>query len=280
MDKKSVTLLASYGREYKHVAGEVNMTKKAVLFDCDGVLINTEEIGYKILSKMLDDELVKHGHKPPMYSREKYVEILSGITYPQFVDRMQDDFKLLTGKKLSKSFFQTLGKKIAAAEDTEMKAIDGVKTLLSSLKSSSIPFAVASNSGATGLERKLKKAGLYDFFKPHIYSRDDVKNEKPAPDMFLLASQKIGGFSPDECIVIEDSVTGAKAGVAAGMYVIGFVGEQHRIDQEEAHLKNAGVSSIAYGMDEVLTEVFNLAGKPLPKQISSSSLKPKGPKGP
>lgn len=256
------------------------MTKKAVLFDCDGVLINTEEIGYKILSKMLDDELISLGHLPPMYSREKYVEILSGITYPQFVDRMKDDFKQLTGSELSKSFFEKLGQKISAAEDTEMKAIDGVKTLLTSLKSAGIPFAVASNSGAEGLERKLKKAGLYDYFLPHVYSRDDVQNEKPAPDMYLLASKKIGNFSPDECIVVEDSVTGAKAGVAAGMYVIGFVGEQHRIDQEEAHLKKAGVSSVAYGMNEVLAEVFNLAGKQLPSKSHPSQSSPKSPKGP
>lgn len=253
------------------------MHKKAVLFDCDGVLINSEEIGFKVLSEMLDDELVKNGGTPPMYTREEFVEMLSGITYPQFMNRMKVDFLARTGVALTEDFYPKLRDAIDAAQDKELKAIDGVRTLLSKLKAAGIPFAVASNSGREGLEKKLKQTGLYDFFAPHVYSRDDVKEPKPAPDLFLYAADRLGGFKPDECLVVEDSITGTLAGAAARMHVIGFVSAAHRLDHETEYLIRAGASSIGRGMEEVTDHIFRMTGKPRPAVQPRPPIRPRGP---
>ncbi len=226
--------------------------KKAVLFDCDGVLINTEEIGYKLVSRMLAEQGLS-------YTREEYVEFLSGITYKQFFARVRQDCETRLGRPFPADFEAEVSRRLHLAYDEELKAISGVKELLRDLRAAGIPYAVASNSGGESLIAKLKQAGLYEDFAPHIYSRDDVVNAKPAPDMFLLAAKKIGGFRPEECIVVEDSVTGSMAGVAAGMTVIGFVGESHRHDMEAAYLLRAGVSIIATSMEQVGDNIFAMA---------------------
>jgi HAD superfamily hydrolase (TIGR01509 family) len=247
---------------------------KAVLFDCDGVLINTEELGYKILSHMLDRELTSRGVAPPLFTREQYVELLSGITYQQFHDKMHKAFKDKTGEELPAGFSEELQEKILAAEDTHMRAIDGVKEMLTVLKNKNIPIAIGSNSGREGLFRKLKKAGLDKFFDGHIYSRDDVRVPKPAPDLYHFAAKKLGGFKANECVVVEDSITGTLAGKASGAFVIGFVGEAHRLDHEAEYLKNAGASTIAHDMKEVTQRILEKISPP------NHGSAPKPPAGP
>lgn len=226
------------------------MSKRLVLFDCDGVLINTEEIGYKLVSDMLAQHNV-------YYSREAYVEMLSGITYEEFHAKLRREHP-----ELPPSFQHDLRTRMKELEETQMKAIDGVKEMLQTLKDNDIPFAVCSNSGAENLIYKLKKTGLFEYFTPHIYSRHHVDNPKPAPDMYLLAA-KDRGFKPEDCIVVEDTVTGTTAGVAAGMTVIGFVGEAHREDHEADMLVNAGAKMIALNPQQVWEHIADMSGKAL-----------------
>ncbi|MCB9990563.1 MAG: HAD family phosphatase [Rhodospirillales bacterium] len=223
------------------------MTVKAVLFDCDGVLINTEEIGYRLLSKIFAQHAIH-------YSRETFVEMLSGITYKAFQKKV-----LTQHPELPDGFFDDFSAKMQVAHDAEMRAIDGVKELLQNLKDAGIPFAVCSNSGAEGLRHKLRKTGLYDYFVPHIYSRDDVDHGKPAPDMYLLAA-RIFDVDPKDCFVVEDSMTGTMAGVRADMGVIGFVGEAHRDDSEAGFLKRAGAKMIAFDMGQVWAHISRARG--------------------
>ena len=131
--------------------------------------------------------------------------------------------------------------------------------MLQNLKANNIAFAVCSNSAADNLRHKLKKAGLFDDFVPYIYSKHDVENAKPAPDMYLLAA-KNRGIDPKDCLVVEDSITGTMAGVAAGMNVIGFVGEAHRDDGEADLLAKAGAKMIALGHEQTWDHVAAFAG--------------------
>ena len=91
------------------------------------------------------------------------------------------------------------------------------------------PKAVASSSETHQLDYKLRKTGLWDLFAPHIYSADHVTHAKPAPDLFLHAANALG-VAPSDCLVIEDSVNGVKAALAAGMRVWGFAGGGHMDD--------------------------------------------------
>jgi len=179
------------------------MMAKLVIFDCDGVLINTEEVGYNIISAMLEDAGL-------VYSREEYVELLSGVTYKQFFEILHDDFETKTGRALEPSFQEEVNARLKKAFAEEVKPIDGVVDLLRTLQAYNIPFAVASNSSRTGLLNKLKATGLYDYFAPHIYSSSDVPNPKPAPDIYLLTASEMGDYTPYECLVVEDSVTGVR----------------------------------------------------------------------
>jgi HAD superfamily hydrolase (TIGR01509 family) len=89
-----------------------------------------------------------------------------------------------------------------------------------------LPKAIASSGSREGLERKLKRTGLWGLFAPHIYSADHVAHAKPAPDLFLLAAQALD-VPPGDCLVLEDSLNGVIAARAAGMTVWGFLGGGH-----------------------------------------------------
>lgn len=218
-----------------------------VLFDCDGVLVNTEEIGYRIMSDMLAQQNIH-------YTREVYVEMLSGITYEQFHQKLRE-----LHPQLPEGFRAELHDRLKEASETQMQVIEGARELLQNLKDHNIPFAVCSNSGMESLIAKLKRAELFDFFVPYIYSRHHVDHPKPAPDMYLMAA-KNRGIDPKNCIVVEDSMTGAMAGVAAGMTVIGFVGESHRQDFEAQLLERVGAKLIGHNMPDVWDHIARFAG--------------------
>ena len=123
---------------------------------------------------------------------------------------------------------------------TDLRAIDGVKHFLEALN---CPIAVASSSTVRSLRRKLSLTGLAGSFGDHVYSAEVVQNGKPAPDLFLHAATQLS-ISPPQCVVIEDSINGVKAGVAAGMQVWGFTGGGHADNGLEARLKDAGADRV------------------------------------
>jgi beta-phosphoglucomutase-like phosphatase (HAD superfamily) len=112
-----------------------------------------------------------------------------------------------------------------------------------------LPKAVASSSGIEALDYKLKKVGLWDAFAPHVYSSEHVARAKPAPDLFLHAAERLG-IAPADCLVLEDSVNGVKAGLAAGMTVWGFGGGGHMDDAVCASLAEAGAHRLVGDWDE------------------------------
>lgn len=107
-------------------------------------------------------------------------------------------------------------------------------------------ICVASNGERSSVIKSLKMTGLYEAFdggEDHIFTKIQVENAKPAPDLFLFAAEKMDVL-PKDCAVIEDSVAGVRAGIAAGMYVLGFTGSHHNPAMHANALKEAGAHRI------------------------------------
>lgn len=224
---------------------------KAVIFDNDGVLVNSEE------TAVLNDApfLAQFGLS---YTTQEYAALMSGQTGAAFLKRMNEEALRQTGKPLPNNFQEKLKENYRYQVANLLKAIDGACDLVNMLKNSGVPIAVASNGEHESLRRKLEKAKLYETFLPHIYNKDDCGGiPKPAPDLYLYAAQKLG-IAPVDCIVVEDSPTGIAAGKAAGMYVIGYAGGLHRQPDYRHVLRQSGADIVVTTMTEASGIIKNL----------------------
>ena len=221
-----------------------------VLFDCDGVLVNTEDL----LADVSRQTLSAYGL---IYTPQHYEDRFLGASMDGFRALVHEDCMAITGQPAPESVFTDIMARYTAAEATHITAIAGVPDLVAALVSSQVPFAVASNGMRVNIERKLQLVGLYDFFAGHIFSREDVKNGKPAPDVYLHAMTVMGETDPKRCLVIEDSPLGVTAGHAAGMYVLAYAGGCHSGPRYEQQLAAAGASFIGKNMAAVAFEAFD-----------------------
>jgi HAD superfamily hydrolase (TIGR01509 family) len=180
-----------------------------VIFDCDGVLVDSEPIANRVLA----DHLRTVGVSMP---EEEVMR--------KFVGRTRDGCLTLAaellGHALPADFAAKWDASLFDALRSEVKAIDGVVELIQSLR---IPFCVASNGTRDRLHLTLEAAGLLALFEGRIFCAADVARPKPAPDLFLHAAKSMG-VAPARSAVVEDTPTGARAGKAAGMSVFGFAG--------------------------------------------------------
>lgn len=231
-----------------------------VLFDCDGVLVNSEEVTHDAIRTRIEAEGL-------VYTDEDYYEFSSGLSPSDFIGHIRSGAKSKLGKDISDDFFQKLADVFLQEEVKHLKAIDGVREILDDLKARGVPFCIASNSGVVGLERKLKQVGLYDDFAPRIYSRQHVANPKPAPDLYLYAMKQMGFGDVSRCIVVEDSKAGVTAGVAAGMYVVGYAGGAHRPSYHGNHLAMLGASAVFSCMHSIRSHVCPMFGTRPPLSV-------------
>lgn len=130
---------------------------------------------------------------------------------------------------------------------TELQAIDGIDRLLRQLP---LPRCVASSSAPDKLRLGLELTGLWSHFDPHVFSSVMVKAGKPAPDLFLFAAARMG-TAPAHCVVVEDSIAGVRAGVAAGMMVIGFTAGGHCLEDHDQRLLSAGATVVARSAEDL-----------------------------
>jgi HAD superfamily hydrolase (TIGR01509 family) len=179
----------------------------AIIWDCDGVLIDSEVIACGTSAEVLRE-------KGGKITLEDYLERFLGKTQKQMLDEIG-----FIGPYPS----QEVRQRKWAAFKSHLKAIDGIHEVL---KSASVPMAVASGSDPERLDYTLGLTNLLGYFNGHIYSAETVKNGKPAPDIFLLAAEKLG-VNPRDCLVIEDSPFGVQGAKAAGMTAFGFTGGSH-----------------------------------------------------
>lgn len=203
---------------------------QAVIFDCDGVLIDSEPLACRVDAECLTeigfattaDEV-----------RERYVGISAAA--------MAADLETRHGRPLPRDFAETLRVRLEAAFEADLRAIAGMSGLLATLRCRT---CVASSSTPERLRHSLGLVGLYDRFAPHVYSATQVARGKPAPDLFLFAASRIE-TAPEDCIVVEDSLAGVRAGKAAGMRVIGFTAGGHCDREHGERLRAAGAEAIA-----------------------------------
>jgi HAD superfamily hydrolase (TIGR01509 family) len=207
-----------------------------VVFDCDGVLIDSE-----LLSIRADREcLAECGIELSVDEiRDRY----TGISFAGMVA----DLEARHGP-LPADFADRHRTRLWPLFETELQAIPGVGAVLDSL---TCKICVASSGRPERLKHALSLVGLYDRFHPYIFSATEVPRGKPAPDLFLHAAERMG-VMPERCVVIEDSLPGVAAAVAAGMRVIGFVGASHCRPGDAARLSAQGAIAVIDDMAQLL----------------------------
>jgi len=151
------------------------------------------------------------------------------------------------GRALPDTFFETFAVRSAAAFEEELLPMAGVEDLLAVLPAAR---CVASNGRLDRLRQRLAVTRLLPFFDPHVFSASQVAQGKPAPDLFLFVGQRLGAAARD-CTVVEDSIPGVEAAVAAGMPVVGFRGGSHCPDGHADRLIAAGCSLVFAKMPDL-----------------------------
>ncbi|WP_375209938.1 HAD family hydrolase [Hyphomonas jannaschiana] len=205
---------------------------EALIFDCDGVLVDSEVIAIQCEREILAGWGLD-------YAFETFVQRFIGLHNRDFHNAIAADAQA-AGLALPDDFRTALHANHWKRFEAELKAIAGVMDVVTAFPGLQ---AVASSSEADKLVRKLELTGLHETFAPHVYSSDLVANGKPAPDLFLLAADRIG-VRPDTCLVIEDSVNGVKAARAAGMTAWGFTGGGHADAGLAGRLTEAGAHGV------------------------------------
>ncbi len=209
------------------------MKTKAIIFDCDGVLVDSEII-YSSVERQYLADIGLH------YETTEYQQRFLGLTYEDYLLQLQTDYQELNKGEFPQDFILAVKQECLKKFKTELVSFSGIKQML---KSFCGEIAVASSSSIELLYEKLKLTELFEYFDPHIYSGEEVEHGKPAPDLFLYTASKLDK-SPYECLVIEDSVNGVKAAVAASMEVWGFVGGSHATENLHEQLIQAGANRI------------------------------------
>ncbi len=204
----------------------------AVIFDCDGVLVDSEILH-------LEAEIATLQEFGLAYDLDAYKARFMGMHHGAFFPALDDDAREQMGAPLPARFRDALYERYDAMEPS-MGAIAGAAEAAALL---TCARAVASSSTEPALMRKMAGAGLLPLFDPRSYSADRVAHGKPAPDIFLHAAQRLG-VAPQRCLVIEDSVNGVRAGLAAGMTVWGFAGGGHMDERAGARLSEAGAERL------------------------------------
>jgi len=180
-----------------------------VIFDCDGVLVDSERVATEVFARVLREVCDLH------FTLEDMFDTFVGHSRLQCLQKIE----ALTGEpppaELDLRYQQDINQALAQS----VAAIDGIEMVLEQL---SLPCCVASSGSHEKMQMTLGKTGLLDFFNGNIFSTTDVERGKPHPDIYLHAAASMGVTDPARCLVIEDSPIGVTGAVAAGMTVFGF----------------------------------------------------------
>jgi HAD superfamily hydrolase (TIGR01509 family) len=206
-----------------------------LIFDCDGVLVDSEPLSCRI-----DAEILTECGVP--YTAEEVARDFTGVSVKDQITRIESE----RGIRLPDDFTERLNRTLFQRFETDLKPIDGVRDAILSLP---FPRCVASSSIPERIALSLRVTGLADLFD-NIFSSTQVARGKPAPDLFLHAASRMNTL-PEECLVIEDSIAGVQAARAAGMRVIGFVGGSHCGPGHAEKLRQAGAPVIIERMSDL-----------------------------
>lgn len=213
-----------------------------VIFDCDGVLVDSEMLSAGVLMGMMREEGF------PL-TEEAFRADFLGRSFAAAALRAKERF----GRALPEDFESRYRDRLFAKLEAELKPMAGVAEVLAALEA---PFCLATSSSPRRLALSLRAAGLTRFFEGRCFTASEVQKGKPAPDLFLHAAGRMGA-DPAHCLVIEDSELGVRAGLAAGMAVWHFAGGCHvlagyRLPAEVVpHRVVAGMPELGAGFREL-----------------------------
>lgn len=209
-----------------------------VIFDCDGVLVDSEAIVIEIEA----DLLTEAGFA---MSVDDVAERCVGLSYPDMMAMLEREF----GRPVPDELNHRIQQDALAAFPDRLRPVAGIDTLLEGL---ALPRCVASSSNIDRILLSLDVTGLAPHFAvEHIFSAQMVERGKPAPDLFRLAAARLD-TAPERCLVIEDSPHGVAAALAAGMDVVGFVGGGHARPSLRQRLEAAGARRVVAEAAELI----------------------------
>ncbi len=209
------------------------MKTSLVIFDCDGVLVDSEPLSNRVIA----EQISSLGF--PMTEKEAHSIFAGGSL--EIVEKFILD---KTGKPMPDYFEEEYRVRSTALFRSELVAIPGAEELLKSIK---IPKCVGSNGPLSKIDENLRLTKMHHYFDGNFFSAYDIQKWKPLPDLYLYAAKKMG-VDPAECVVVEDSVHGVQAAVAAGIKVYAYAGGGNG-----ELLREAGA--------EVVTKMEELIGK-------------------
>lgn len=205
------------------------MSPDLIIFDCDGVLIDSE-----LIACGADADILTEAGYP--ITRDQVVARFAGIPATDMHRMIEAEM----GRPLPKDVSSRIEARVLELYQTELAAIDGAREFIDSL---AVQICVASSSRPAKLCLGLIIAGHFEAFYPNVFSASLVANGKPAPDVFLFAAQQMA-TDPQSCLVIEDSIAGVTAARRAGMQALGFFGGSHCVAGHGRALIEAGAANV------------------------------------
>ena len=212
------------------------MTFDLVIFDCDGVLIDSELLACRAVTACLAEDGIA-------VSADEIMERYTGINWAEMVAGLEKRHG-----RMSADFADRHRRRLWPLMEAELTAIPGVTAVLDALE---CKVCVASSGRPERLRHALSLVGLFERFHPNIFSATEVARGKPAPDLFFHAANRMGVL-PNRCVVIEDSVPGVAAAIAAGMTAIGFTGGAHCRPGHDWRLAAEGAAPVIERMAQLV----------------------------
>lgn len=208
---------------------------KCVIFDSDGTLVDSEPLGHKCMEK----QLAKYGI---LESTARMAEDFRGWKLGDILDKLSEEHQ---GFDLPEGFIPEYRAELDIMFEAELKAMSGVAQAIEKI---GLPICVASSGPIAKIKTALRVTGLAKYFGDRLFSAYEIGSWKPDPTLFLFAAKEMG-FTPEGCLVIEDSAVGVQAALAAGMNVIHYNPEGITIPFD--------LKSIAH-FDELVLDTFKL----------------------
>ncbi|PLW74967.1 HAD family hydrolase [Cohaesibacter celericrescens] len=208
-----------------------------VIFDCDGTLVDSEILWSKATVEVFQEEDLE-------MSVEDISSTYAGMTNVEIIAKIEEQLE----RNLPFDIIQRIEER-AEKRLEKLQVIDGAHEMLDQLD---YARCVCSNTNSDKLEANMRRTGLWDRFRPYVYSAQEVgtKAPKPDPNVFLHAATVLD-VDPKVCFVIEDSVHGVQAAVQAGMRVIGFTGASHSYPGHGEHLMGGGAETVVRRLADV-----------------------------
>ncbi len=218
-----------------------------VIFDCDGVLVDSEVISCRAHA----ETLTRHGYP---ITEQQVLQRFLGVSDREARLIIEREI----GRHLPSDFEAQVKEATLKFYAGDLTAIAGIAAAIAAID---LPKCVASSGTPEKIRHGLECAGLYEQLTPHIFSATQVQRGKPAPDLFLFAAERMGAV-PARCLVIEDSVPGVTGARAAGMTVLGFHGGSHCQPGHAKLLRDAGAIATFDDMRHLPDLVRQIAQKP------------------